>query len=138
MSKKLFTNVDIAHIDWAKEDRAALLRTLHISELPLKAPVVASGWGAVTVDYDPRSVRASLVGRGGWRTAWWNIYSCLFLHLVPQATLEASMYSFHRFHQGLTMARLEFWDSVSRHSSDVQRGGVLTAVRNSILRELKR
>lgn len=138
MYNKLFTNVDLAHIDWAKDDRAALLRTLQSVKLPLKGPAVSSGWGELAVDPDPRSVRRSLARRGDLRTTWWNFYSSIYLRFVPHASLEAAMYSFHHLHHGLTMARLEFWDSVTRTSNDVQRAGVLTALRNSILRELKR
>lgn len=73
MSAKYFSNEDIALIDWAKQDRAELLRSLHCKKKYRAPNIVASGWDADGAGGDSRSVHAYIVGKGDLRTLWWNL-----------------------------------------------------------------
>jgi hypothetical protein len=131
---KTFTNADIANIDWAKCDRSTFLRSLH-SGRALHAPAVrSSGWGTDVTGNDPRSVRAFLAGKDDLRTTWWNLFSAIYLRLMPGATLERAMYSFHSRHHAVTIARLTLAISVKETAADLQREGFVAAVRNSAAR----
>ena len=138
MSKKLFSNADLKEVDWAQKERKNLLRFRHSKKISATNATVSSGWGEIVMDADRRSVRGSLMGTGDLRSSWWNIYCTLYLIIVPRGTLERAMYSFHKFHHRLTLARLEFRFSVLKTSSDIREEGVLEATRKSFLRELNR
>jgi hypothetical protein len=132
------SNADITQHDWAKGDRAALLRSLHAGRAPRMPAAVCSGWGTDVTGNDPRSVRAYLAGKGDARTTWWNLYSSIYVAMVPGATLERAMYSFHRMHHALTLARLGFAHSVAQTAADIEQKGMVAAAHNSIVREIKR
>ena len=138
MFKQKSTNADLTEIDWAQSDRASLLRKLHKGQVPSAPVVTSSGWGADVAGADRRSVAAYLARRGDFRTAWWNLFSVTYMSVVPQATIERAMYTFHRFHHALTLARLGFAHSVAQTASDVEHRGVVAAVRRSVARELER
>jgi hypothetical protein len=135
---KTYTNADIANIDWAKRDRSTFLRSLH-SGRALRAPAVkSSGWGTDVTGNDPRSVRAFLAGKDDLRTTWWNLFSAIYLKLMPGATLEWAMYAFHSFHHKLTLSRLGFFISVAQTAADIERKGLFAAVHRSVMREMER
>jgi hypothetical protein len=131
---KKFANQDIAHLDWAKQDRAALLRSLHSKKVGSARSHASSGWSTDVAGRDSRSVHAYLAGKGDLRTFWWNLYSSVYVAVVPGADLERAMYSFHRLHHSLTIFRLTFAASVSATASDLEREGFVTAVRNCAAR----
>jgi hypothetical protein len=135
---KTFTNADIAKIDWAKQDRSALLRSLHSGRAPRAPAVTSSGWGTDVTGNDPRSVRAFLAGKDDLRTTWWNLFSAVYLKLMPGATLERAMYAFHSAHHKVTLSRLGFFHSVAQTAADIQRRGLFAAVHRSVVRELER
>lgn len=138
MSKKFFTNADLKGVDWAQQERTSLLRSLHSKKMSATGAGVSSSWGTIVMDADRRSVRAYLMGKGDLRSSWWNIYCTFYLMIVPRSTVERAMYSFHKFHHRLTLARLEFLSSFLKTSSDIREEGVLEATRKSFLRELNR
>jgi hypothetical protein len=98
-------NTMLVGADWAEPDRKNALRALHRSKL--RRAAVFSGWGTDVAGSDRRSVHASLQGKGDLRTAWRNLYSRLFMAVVPGADLERSMYSFHCTHHTITLSWLE-------------------------------
>lgn len=132
MFNRKFTNADITQLDWARRDRAIMLRSLHTGRRPCAPKRASSGWGTDVTGNDPRSVRAYLAGKGDLRTAWWNLFSAVYLAVVRGATLTHAMYSFHRLHHGLTIARLTFAASVSATAADLEREGLVAAVRNCV------
>jgi len=67
MFRKTFSNADIANIDCAKGDRAALLGSLHKGRA-LRQVTESSGWEVDVAGRDQRSVRAYLAGKGDLRT----------------------------------------------------------------------
>lgn len=116
--------------DWAIQERQAMLRGLHCAKV---RPVVAdtSGWGTDVAGSDPRSVHASLHGKGDLRASWWNLYSRIYLTVVPCANVERAMYSFHRMHHALTLGWLGYLVSVRTMTRDIQQRGVLAAVKTA-------
>ncbi len=129
MSNRKFTNGDVMRHDWAQCHRASLLRTLHAGYMP-RIPAVSSGWGTDVTGNDPRSVRAYLAGKGDLRTTWWTLYSAVYMTVVPVASLECAIYSFHHLHHALTLSKLAFAYSAATAASDIEQKGILAAVRN--------
>lgn len=138
MFNRKSNNPDIAQHDWARRDRTAMLRSLHAGRVPCAPAAVSSGWGTDVGGRDPRSAHAYLAGKGDWRSTWWILYSQIYLVIVPDATLEHAMYSFHRLHHMLTLTRLRFLQSVARMASDIEHQGLFAAVHSSMVREIKR
>lgn len=138
MLNRKSTNADITKHDWAQRDRATLLRSLHAGRTSRKPAAASSGLGNDVTGNDPRSVRAYLAGKGDMRTGWWNLYSAVYMAVVPGATLERAMYSFHRRHHTLTLAMLGFAHAVARTATDIEQKGILAAAYNSVVREMKR
>ena len=66
------------------------------------------------------------------RTAWWKLYSCVYLAVVPGADLEHAMYAFHRMHHTLTLGWLSYVLSVRHTTVDIKRRGLLVAVINPV------
>lgn len=132
-------NADIVKHDWAQLDRARMLRFLHAGPA-VRTPAAAapSGWGEDVTGNDPRSAHAYLTGKGDLRTTWWNAFSTIYMLAVPGATLERAMYSFHRMHHALTLARLGFAQAVARTAADIEHKGVLAAAESSLAREVRR
>jgi hypothetical protein len=137
MFNRKSTNADILQHDWARRDRATLLHSLHAGQSPRTPAAASSGWGTDVAGTDRRSVRAYLSGKGDLRTTWWNLYSSLYLAVVPGSVLADAMYSFHRAHHSLTLARMSFAHAVARTAADIEHKGVLTAAKSSFARELK-
>lgn len=129
MFNKKSTNADITKHDWAQRDRAVMLRSLHAGRAPSAPKVSSSGWGADVTGNDPRSVRAYLAGKGDLRSAWWNLFSTVYMAIVPDATLTHAMFTFHRFHHALTIGRMTFAASVRATASDLEQEGFVNAVR---------
>lgn len=138
MFNRKSTNADITQHDWAQRDRATLLRSLHAGREPRVPAAASSGWGTDVTGNDPRSVRAYLAGKGDLRTTWWNLYSAVYMAVVPGATLERAMYSFHVLHHSLTLSRLGFAHSVAQTAADIEQKGLLAAAHNSVVREMER
>ncbi|MFC5550197.1 hypothetical protein [Massilia aerilata] len=132
MLNRKFTNADINQLDWARRDRATMLRSLHAASAPRAPRQASSGWATDVTGNDPRSVRAYLAGKGDLRATWWNLFSAVYMAVVPAATLTHAMYAFHRFHHALTIGRLTFAAAVSATAADLERDGIVTAVRNSV------
>lgn len=131
-------NADINQHDWAQRNRAAMLRSLHAGRAPRPPAAASSGWGTDVTGSDRRSVRAFLAGKGDARTAWWNLFSKVYVNVVRGATLEHAMFAFHRLHHSFTLARLVFAHSVAQTAADIEQKGVLAAAHNSVVREMKR
>lgn len=130
MRIKNFGNTEIASMDWAAAERQAALRSMHRAKLR-PAPTVSSGWGMDAAGRDKRSVHASLNGKGDMRAAWWNLFSRVYLAVVPGATLERAMYSFHRMHHTLTLGWLSYVVSVSETTVELKQRGLLAALRSA-------
>lgn len=130
MRNKTFAPVPTVGADWAAHDRQVALRALHRVEVR-RAAVVSSGWGTDVANGDRRSVHAWLRGKGDLRGTWWNLYSRVYLFLVPGADLERAMYSFHRMHHAITLGWLGYLVSVRAMTRDIQERGVLEAVKTA-------
>jgi hypothetical protein len=130
MRIKNFDNTGIAGMDWAAADRQAALRSMHRVKLR-PAPAVSSGWGTDVAGRDKRSVHASLNGKGDMRAAWWNVFSRVYVAVVPGADLERAMYAFHRMHHAVTLGWLSYLVSVSETTVELKRRGLLAAVRTA-------
>jgi len=137
MFNRKSTNANITQHDWAQRDRAIFLRSLHAGPAP-RVPAASSGWGTDVTGNDPRSVRAYLAGKGDARTAWWNLFSKVYMAVVRGATLEHAMYAYHLVHHSITLARLGFANSVAQTAADIEQKGVVAAAHNSMVREMKR
>ena len=128
MRIKNFGNTEIAGKDWAAADRQAALRSMHRVKLR-PASAVSSGWGTDVAGRDKRSVHASLNGKGDLRAAWWNVFSRMYVAVVPGADLERAMYAFHRMHHVVTLGWLSYLVSVSETTVELKQRGLLAAVR---------
>jgi hypothetical protein len=104
MFNRKSTNADILQHGWARRDRATLLHSLHAGRSPRTPDASSSGWGTDVAGTDRSSVRACVCGKEDLRTAWWHLYSSLYLVVVPGSVLADAMYSFHRGHHSLTLA----------------------------------
>lgn len=62
----------------------------HVKARP--AVAVTSEWGTDVEGSNKRSVRAWLNGKGDLRATWWNLYSRVYMALVPGADLAQVMY----------------------------------------------
>lgn len=122
------TNYQISGTDFAAGERQAALRAMNRSRLR-PAPAGSSGWGEDVATKDRRSVHAWLCGKGDLRGAWWNMYSRVYLAVVPGADLERAMYSFHRIHHAVTLGWLSYLMSVRKTSADIRHVGLVGAVR---------
>jgi hypothetical protein len=131
MRANQIVDTKIRGTDWAMRERQAMLRGLHRAKVrPVAA--VTSGWGIDVAGCDPRSVHASLHGKGDLRVSWWNLYSRVYLAVVPGANVERAMYSFHRMHHTLTLGWLGYLTSVRTMTRDIQQRGVLAAVKTAV------
>lgn len=130
MRIKNFGNTEIAGMDWAAADRQAALRSMHRVKMRL-APAVSSGWGTDVAGRDKRSVHASLQGKGDMRAAWWNVFSRVYVAVVPGADLERVMFAFHRMHHAVTLGWLSYLVSVSETTVEMKQRGLLAAVRTA-------
>lgn len=117
--------------DWTASDRRAALRVMHRARLR-PAATVSSGWGTDVARSDPRSVHASLHGHGDLRVAWWNLYSRLYMRLVPGADLERAMCSFHKMHHRITLGWLGYLGAVHEMRRDIERHGVVAALKTML------
>lgn len=137
MSNRKFTNGDVMQHGWAQCHRAGLLRTLHAGHMP-RIPAVSRGWGTDVTGNDPRSVRVYLAAEGDLRNTWWSLYSAVYMTVGPVASLERAIYSFHHLHHALTLSKLAFAYSAATTAADIEQKGILAAVRNLVVREMKR
>lgn len=131
MRANQIVDTKIVGTDWATPERQAMLRGLHRTKV---RPVAAatSGWGTDVAGSDPRSVHATLHGNGDLRATWWNLYSRVYLAIVPGANVERAMYSFHSKHHALTLGWLGYLVSVRSMTRDIQQRGVLAAVKTAV------
>jgi hypothetical protein len=131
MQLNKFDNANIIGMDFATRERQSALAVLHRVRL---RPATASSsiWGIDVAGSDRRSVHAWLKGKGDLRTSWWNLYSRVYLVMVPDADLECAMYSFHRMHHTITLSSLGYILGVRMMRRDIQRRGVLVAVKTAV------
>jgi hypothetical protein len=130
MRIKNFGNTQIVGMDWAAADRQAALRSMHRVKLR-PAPAVSSGWGTDVAGQDKRSVHASLNGKGDMRAVWWNVFSRVYMAVVPGADLERAMFSFHRMHHALTLGWMSYVVSVGETTVEMKQRGLLAALRTA-------
>lgn len=131
MRIKNFGTTSVAGVDFAASDRQAALRAMHRVKVR-PAAAVTSGWGTDVAGSDKRSVHAWLNGKGDLRAAWWNLYSRVYMALVPGVDLERVMYSFHRMHHAVTFGWLSYVVSVGKTTGDIKQHGLLAAVRSAV------
>lgn len=127
-------NAPVVGADWAARERQAALRTLHRAKVR-PASTVSSGWGTDVAGSDRRSVHAWLRGKGDLRSAWWNFYSRAYLAVVPGASLERAMYSFHKMHHTFTLGWLGYLAGVREMRSDIETNGVMSALKTVVATE---
>lgn len=82
-------------------------------------------------EHDPRSVKASLNGRGDGRVLWWKINQRIRQLLSPKKTLEDVMFSFHSRHHAITLFLLDFRFEVNRVAAIIRSEGVVAGIRNA-------
>lgn len=98
--------------DCSANDRAKFLRSIPKPKKQ-RDRVVAPGvmaskvWNEDVSGSDRRSVKAQLAGRGDLRPLWWKLN--VFFHKLfnRSAPMEEVMYSFHKRHHQVTLARIE-------------------------------
>ena len=132
MRIKNFGNTSVCGLDFAASDRQAALRAMHRVKMR-PAAAVTSGWGTDVAGSDKRSVHAWLNGKGDLRATWWNLYSRIYMAVVPGADLERVMYSFHRVHHAVTLGWLSYVVSVSKTTVDIKQHGLVSAVRSAVV-----
>lgn len=135
MKSDQITNSNLRQLDWAQDDRAKALHAMQTAAPRTPCAGQTSGWGVDVAGSDPRSVRASLAGKGDARATWWKVFSWAFCNVVPGADLERAMYTFHSLHHQLTIARLEFLAAVVDTASDIERDGIIAAARRSLAKQ---
>lgn len=128
MRIKKFGNTEIFGLDFAASGRQAALRSMQRAKVR-RAPAVSSGWGTDVAGKDKRSVHAWLNGKGDLRATWWNLYSRVYMTVVPGADLEQAMYTFHRLHHAVTLGWMFYVMSVGKMTSDIKQHGLLAVVR---------
>lgn len=89
--------------------------------------IIAINWA----DQDPRSVKASLNGKGDGRVLWWEINQRIQRLVRPTATLEGIMFSFHSRHHAITLFILSFKIEVNRIAAIIRSEGVVVGIRNA-------
>jgi hypothetical protein len=125
------TSTQVRDTDWATRERQTALRSMHCGRVqPKRTP--SSGWGTDVAGSDRRSVRASLEGRGDFRSAWWSLYCRMYFAAVPGADLERVMFSYHRMHHVLTLTWLGYLVSVRSTARDIRTDGIVAAVKNAV------
>lgn len=82
-------------------------------------------------DQDPRSVKASLNGKGDGRVLWWEINQRIHRLVRPTAILEEIMFSFHSRHHAITLFILNFKIEVNRVAAIIRSEGVVAGIRNA-------
>lgn len=107
MKNNNFGNTQITCINWAASERQCALRAMHRAKVR-PAAAVTSGWGTEVVGCDRQSVRAWLNGKGDARTAWWKLYSRVYMAVVPRADREQSTYAFGGQHHAATLVRMSY------------------------------
>lgn len=127
-------NAPLVGADWAARERQAALCTLHRAKVR-PASTMSSGWGTDVAGGDRRSAHAWLRGKGDLRGAWWNLYSRAYLTVVPRATLERAMYSFHMMHHTFTLGWLGYLAAVAEMRSDIETNGVMSAVKTAVAKK---
>lgn len=98
--------------DCSANDRAKFLRSIpkpkKQRDLMVAPGVMATKvWNEDVSGFDRRSVKAQLAGRGDLRPLWWNLNAFLHKLVNRSAAMEEVMYSFHKRHQQVTLARIE-------------------------------
>jgi len=131
------TNDTIMSTDFARPQRIAFLNSIAAAKPP-KPHLLAPGlpargvWMIDVSAMDRRSVKAQLAGRADFRVWWWDV-SCLVHRLLrPKATLEQTMFSFHRRHHALTLARLQVLDEYRDTYRAIRVTGVMAGIRCAI------
>ena len=82
-------------------------------------------------DQDPRSVKASLNGRGDGRALWWKINRRIHQLMLPKKTLEEIIFSFHSRHHTVTLFILNYKIEVARVLAIIRSKGLTSSIRNS-------
>jgi hypothetical protein len=116
--------------DWAARERQGALRLMNRARCTLQRKLRAAGEptspAAIRVRcMRPCTARATCARPSG------NLYSRVYLAVVPGATVERAMYSFHRTHHAVTLEWLGYQMSVRTMSPDIQQRGVLAAVKTA-------
>jgi hypothetical protein len=82
-------------------------------------------------DQDPRSVKASLNGRGDGRALWWKINRRIHQFMLPQKTSEDIIFSFHSRHHTVTLFIQNYKIEVARVAAIIRSEGFISGIRNS-------
>lgn len=82
-------------------------------------------------EQDPRSVKASLNGRGDGRALWWKINQRIHELVHPKKTLEEIMFSFHARHHAVTLFIFDFKLEVNRVAEIIRSEGLVAGIRNA-------
>ncbi len=130
--------------DFAGPQRRAFLKSIPHPKKPrdfeIAPGVLASKvWGTDVSGCDRRSVKAQLRGCGDYRAAWWRFNS--FMHRAFGRSQEQGMYSFHKWHHAITLARLKFERDLDECRQAILKRGLiagLTVALEQTSREKKR
>ena len=132
------TNDNIMTTDFARQERISFLRSIKPTR-SLKRGYLAPGlpahgvWMTDVSAMDRRSVKAQLAGRGDYRVWWWQLHCLIHRLFRPQATLEHTMFTFHRRHHALTLASLQLWCDYRQVCQAIRVAGVLAGWRTAIV-----
>lgn len=123
--------------DCAANDRAKFLRSIpkpkKQRDREVAPGVMASKvWNQDVSGFDRRSVKAQLAGRGDLRAFWWNLNAFFHKLFNRNATTEEVMYSFHKRHHRVTLARIQAGINHHEVAEDIQSGGVVNGCKTVI------
>lgn len=82
-------------------------------------------------EQDPRSVKASLNGKGDSRVLWWRINQRMHQLISPKKTLEEIMFSFHSRHHAITLFILAFRFEANQIAAIIRSEGFVAGIRNA-------
>lgn len=83
-------------------------------------------------EQDPRSVKASLNGKGDGRVLWWNINQRIHKLVSRQKTLEEIVFSFHSRHHAITHFVLNYRLEVNRVATIIRSDGLAAGIRKAV------
>ncbi|MFS2023207.1 hypothetical protein [Massilia sp. CT11-137] len=82
-------------------------------------------------EHDPRSVKASLNGKGDGRVLWWKINQRIHQLVRPKKTLEEITFSFHSRHHAIALFISDFRLEVNRVTEIIRSEGLAAGIRKA-------
>jgi hypothetical protein len=127
------SNQNIFSIDWAYAERQAAIGSAGRQFLKkLQGQQRVRVWMIDSSASDKRSVKAQLKGHRSSRVLWWNVFSAVHRAFFRSASLEQTMFDFHRLHHFFTISMLEAVEEHRLLASAIRREGLCRAVQRHV------